>query len=69
MKLIGVDYGIGKDIPMYSVLKQTEDSWELIETGKIEDFDYSKYVGSKHQIIGENKDLEKFQKFLNNPIK
>lgn len=64
MNLIGVDYGIENDVSTYSALKKIEDTWELVDTGKIEDLDYTKYVSSRHQIIGEKQDLEKFQKFL-----
>lgn len=65
MNLIGVDYGTGSDIPMYSVLKKTKDTWELIDSGKVEDFDYSKYVSSKHQLIGEADALKRFKLLLN----
>lgn len=61
--IIGVDYGINDDIPMYTVGLKTDGKLHVIDTGKIEEFDYSKYVASKYQItiVGENKDVERFK--------
>lgn len=60
--LIGIDYGISnKDIPMYTVARKNNDTLEVIDVGKIDEFDYRKYVATKHQIVGESNDLEKFK--------
>lgn len=60
--IIGVDYGINDDIPMYTVGLKVDGKFHVIDSGKIDEFDYSKYLASKHQITiaGENKDVERF---------
>lgn len=64
MNIIGVDFGTGKDITMVSVVRKAGGKIELIDNCSVEEFDYSKYVASKHQIVGSKEDLEKFQVFL-----
>jgi len=64
MNVIGVDFGTGKDIAMVSVIRKAGSKIELVDSCKVEDFDYSKYVASKHQIVGSKEDLEKFQAYI-----
>lgn len=64
MNYIGIDYGIGKDIPIFTVVKREDDKMIVVDSGKIIEFDYSKYVSSEHQIIGSSEDLEKFKSLL-----
>lgn len=65
MNIIGVDYGIIKtDIPIYIVMKHVDNKIVVVDTGKIDEFDYSKYVSSEHQIMGSSEDLEKFKSLL-----
>lgn len=61
--IIGVDYGLRtSDLPMFSVAKKDGEIFKIIDSGKIENFDYSKYVSTTHQINGELEDLEMFKK-------
>lgn len=64
--IIGVDYGINDDIPMYTVGLKADGKLHVIDAGKIDEFDYSKYVASKYQmtIVGESKDVERFKATL-----
>lgn len=64
MNYIGIDFGIGNDIPMFTVIKHEHDKMIVVESGKIIEFDYSKYISSEHQIIGCIEDLEKFENLL-----
>lgn len=64
MNVIGVDFGIGNDIPMVSVIRKVGSKIELLESCKVVDFNYLNYVASEHQIVGEKSDLEKFQIYL-----
>jgi hypothetical protein len=61
--LIGIDYGTGQDIPMYTAALKKNGKLHIIDTGKIDDFDYQKFVASKYQIkfVGEPGDLERFK--------
>lgn len=68
MNLIGVDYGIGNDIAMVTVMSNMDGKLDLVENCKVEEFDYSKYVASDHQIVGGKSDLEKFKSYLENLI-
>lgn len=65
MITIGIDWADNGDIAMYSVAKRIWDKFHIIDSGKIEDFDYSKYVAIEHQIVGYKDDLEKFKKRFN----
>lgn len=65
--IIGVDYGVAKnDIPMYTVAKKVDEGIMVIDSGRLSDFDYNKYVASEYQIIGEKEDLELFRKQFSN---
>lgn len=64
MNVIGVDFGIRNDIPMVTVVRKAGGKIEVIDSCRVEDFNYNKYVSSKHQIVGSKEDLEKFQVFL-----
>ena len=59
--LIGIDYGTGNEHSVYTVGKRINGEMYIIDTGKIEDFDYSKYESTDHQVVGEHVDLEKFK--------
>ncbi len=59
---IGVDFGVGtNDIPMFIAVKKEGDKLIIIDSGRIEDFDYSKYIASEHQVVGNSVDLEIFK--------
>jgi hypothetical protein len=64
--LIGIDYGTNHDIPMYTAALKQNGKLHIIDTGKIEDFDYQKFVASEHQIkfVGEPGDLERFKAYI-----
>lgn len=64
MNYIGIDYGIGVDIPTYVVIKHDSNKMVVVDTGSLYEFDYSTYIASGHQIIGSSEDLEKFKSFL-----
>lgn len=64
MNYIGIDYGIGVDIPTYVVIKHDSNKMIVVDTGSLQEFDYSRYVASEHQIIGSSEDLEKFKSLL-----
>lgn len=67
--IVGIDYGVAReDIAVYTVAKKINDKLHIIDTGKIEDFNYKKYVASIYQMkfIGEKSDLDRFKAgFLN----
>ena len=60
--IIGIDYGSDRgDMSVYTVAQRKGDSLHIIDSGKINDFDYTKYVATEHQVIGEKEHLEKFK--------
>jgi hypothetical protein len=65
--IIGIDYGISRnDKPMFSAIKKENNKIIMIDSGKMEEFNYEKYVVSEHQIVGDKKDAELFKiQFLN----
>ena len=67
MVTIGIDYGDYKgDMSIYTVVRRVDGIIQVIDTGKIEDFDYTKYVATEHQVVGEQEHLEKFRsQFMN----
>ena len=64
--LIGVDYGVAReDIASFTVMKKEGNIVKVIDLGGLKDFDYTKYVATEHQVVGEKEDLELFKaKFL-----
>lgn len=59
---IGIDYGVSRgDTPAFAVMKKIDECIYLIDSGMISNFDYSKYVSSKHQIMGSTEDIEIFK--------
>jgi hypothetical protein len=61
--IIGIDYGVASgDMSVYTVAKRKSGKMTLVDSGNIEEIDYSKYVASEHQVVGEKKDLELFKK-------
>jgi hypothetical protein len=68
MLTIGVDYGMGTgDLPIYTVVNRINGQLHIIESGLLDDFCYEQYVGSEHQVVGYDGDIERFEnQFKNN---
>ncbi|MEW5569684.1 hypothetical protein [Rossellomorea marisflavi] len=67
MNLItSIDYGRDDEESHYVVAKRKRGVFHVLDSGEMNDFDYSKYQASEHQITGEKECLEKFKlQFLN----
>ena len=63
--VIGIDYGTGNDESVFTVAKRVNEEFRVVNSGLMKDFDYSKYVATNHQVVGEPNDIEKFKnKFI-----
>jgi hypothetical protein len=60
--IIGIDYGNEQDESAYVVAEKRRGVFHILDSGRMQDFDYSKYVAIEHQITGEKGCLEKFKK-------
>lgn len=59
--IIGIDYGREDEESHFVVSKKIRGVFHVLDSGRMEDFDYSKYVASEHQVTGERDCLEKFK--------